>query len=202
MPTAHPHPPLLIPPRHHPHPRPTLPRLLARLPRLSLAEARAALLALIDDPDFQRRHVAPLLLAWAGSGGAPSVVRAFGSQSDGTVVQLFLWPPHVETAIHDHACWGAIRVAAGRLTERRYARLDDGAQPTTARLRQRWARTWRPQDGVTTLLPYEGGIHRISNPTDQVAISVHIYGPRLARFDGRDYDPATDSVCDRFEPEH
>jgi hypothetical protein len=32
-----------------------------------------------------------------------------------------------------------------------------------------------------------------------VAISVHLYGPRMDEVDGRDYDPSRDHVCDRLE---
>lgn len=62
-----------------------------------------------------------------------------------------------------------------------------------------WRLTWGPEDGISTVLPYGGGIHRISNPTEELAISVHLYGPRLGEMDGRDYDPSRDYVCDRRE---
>jgi hypothetical protein len=32
-----------------------------------------------------------------------------------------------------------------------------------------------------------------------MAVSVHLYGPRLGRLDGRDYDPSRNYVCDRTE---
>ena len=60
---------------------------------------------------------------------------------------------------------------------------------------------WKRQDGVSTVLPFEGGIHRIGNPGDSTAISVHLYGPRAAYLDGRDYDPSRDYVCDRRDDE-
>jgi hypothetical protein len=53
--------------------------------------------------------------------------------------------------------------------------------------------------GVSTVLPYERGIHRVGNPTEAPAISVHLYGPRLGEIDGRDYDPSQNYVCDRLE---
>ena len=58
---------------------------------------------------------------------------------------------------------------------------------------------WRREDGISTVRPYELGIHRIMNLGDRPAISVHLYGPRLGAFDGRDYDPGRDFVCDRME---
>ena len=73
------------------------------------------------------------------------------------------------------------------------------AQPSTARLRKIWQRAWLPDDGVSMVGAYAEGIHRISNPGSRPAISVHLYGPRMGMFDGRDYDPRRDFVCVRHE---
>lgn len=62
-----------------------------------------------------------------------------------------------------------------------------------------WRSTWRKGDGVSTVHPYDGGIHRVGNSTDEPAISVHLYGPRMGGIGGRDYDPSLDYVCDRRE---
>jgi hypothetical protein len=66
-------------------------------------------------------------------------------------------------------------------------------------LRMLWRRVWKREDGISSLLPHEGGIHRVGNPTEEPAISVHIYGPRLGAIDGREYDPSQNYVCDRRE---
>ncbi|MDQ3833933.1 MAG: hypothetical protein M3315_09915 [Actinomycetota bacterium] len=60
------------------------------------------------------------------------------------------------------------------------------------------AARWQQQDGISTLLPYEGGIHKVGNPTESKAISVHLYDPHIGEVDGRDYDPS-DYVGDRWE---
>jgi predicted metal-dependent enzyme (double-stranded beta helix superfamily) len=112
-------------------------------------------------------------------------------------LQVFVWPPGAKTAIHDHSCWGLIHSAFGTLREERYARLDAGEHAARARLRCVWRNSWGRADGVSPLLPYEGGIHRISNPSNQAALSVHLYGPP-GTIDGRDYDPSRDYVCDRL----
>jgi Cysteine dioxygenase type I len=56
-----------------------------------------------------------------------------------------------------------------------------------------------PDDGASTVLPCDGGIHRVGNPGESPAVSVHLYGPPLEDIDGRDYDPSRDYVCDRME---
>jgi hypothetical protein len=81
--------------------------------------------------------------------------------------------------------------------EERYDRLDDGAQTGYARLKKAWQLRWSPEDGASTVLPDDGGIHRVGNPGEVPAVSVHLYGPRTEEVDGRDYNPSHDYVCDR-----
>lgn len=117
---------------------------------------------------------------------------------DGTYsLQVFVWPAGSWTKVHDHSAWGALRCAFGSVVEDRYERLDDGSLFEHARLRECWRREWKAMEGVSTVLPYDGGIHRIGNPGAETAISIHLYGPRMGPVDGRDYDPARDYVCDR-----
>jgi hypothetical protein len=69
--------------------------------------------------------------------------------------------------------------------------------PLALHLRHVWRATWRPRQH-STLLPYAAGIHRVGNPTDRPAISLHLYGPPTSAIDGRDYDASRDFVCDRL----
>lgn len=175
-----------------------------RLAGLTLADSIAWLPQLAGETAFWQSYLAPLLEGDVSAQAALNrnvfVARTIGDQTSGAVLQLFVWPPGSATQIHDHSCWGVLHCLAGAIWEERYERLDDGAQMDVARLRLAWARSWSRSDGVTTVLPYEGGIHRVGNPGSAVAISAHIYGPRLAVADGRDYDPGRDYVCERFEP--
>lgn len=120
---------------------------------------------------------------------------------DGSLSALvFVWPPGTGTKVHDHSSWGALRPLFGTVLEERYERLDDGTVADHARLQKAWESLWSRQDGASTVLPYDGGIHRISNPGTTTAVTVHLYGPREA-IDGRDYDPSRDYVCDRRDPD-
>jgi predicted metal-dependent enzyme (double-stranded beta helix superfamily) len=112
-------------------------------------------------------------------------------------LQVFVWPPGSRTRIHDHSSWGAYCCAIGSVLEERYERLDDGSRPDFARLKKVWRLSWSREDGASTVLPYEEGIHRVGNPGAGTAVSVHLYGPRMGEVDGRDYDPSRDHVCDR-----
>jgi predicted metal-dependent enzyme (double-stranded beta helix superfamily) len=166
-------------------------------PELALREAVPLLSHLAKDHDFLNSRVLPLL---EESGRVEDQYVAHRDDfPDGSSLQVFFWPPGSRTRIHDHASWGAFCRVAGSLFEERYALLDKGLKPNHASLRRLWRETWKEGDGVSTVLPYDGGIHRVGNPTHEPAISVHLYGPRMAEIDGRDYDPSRDHVCDRPE---
>ena len=123
-----------------------------------------------------------------------------GDALDGSYsLQVFVWPPGTRTRIHDHSSWGAYHCALGTIFEERYERLDDGSRHEHARLHEVWRLPWGPRAVTSTLLPGDGGIHRVGNPYGEAAISVHLYGPRTGEVNGRDYDPTRDYVCDRLE---
>ncbi|MDQ3923661.1 MAG: cysteine dioxygenase family protein [Actinomycetota bacterium] len=162
----------------------------------SLPQAAHLLTRLTKDPRFLRYEVLPLLGESRDDEGW-RVARRYDDEEGSYSLQIFVWSPGTGTKIHDHSSWGAYRCVVGSVMEERYERLDDGSQEGYARLRKAWQLAWGPEDGVSTVLPGDGGIHRVSNPGQGVAISVHLYGPRTVEVDGRDYDPSRDHVCDR-----
>ena len=166
------------------------------MPELALGEAVLLLSSLAGDTAFVDACVLPLLDE-ARSAKGWYVAHRYDLGEDSCSLEVFLWPPGSGTAIHDHSCWGAYRCVAGSLLEERYERLDDGSRPGYARLKRLWCLSWGPDDAASTVLPYGGGIHRVGNPGNNPAVSVHLYGPRLGEADGRDYDPSRDFVCDR-----
>jgi len=172
--------------------------LYHHLPKLALEDASEFLAQITHNPAFVTTQLIPLL-AWVGPAREPSIPISYGAREASTCLQVFVWPAGATTPIHDHTSWGAYHCVIGSLLEQRYERLDDGLQPSTARLRKAWQRAWRGEDGTSTVLPYEQGIHRVTNPNNYPAISIHLYGPRMGVFDGRDYDPKRDSICDRLE---
>ena len=170
--------------------------LVAELPP-ELAIQRALLLVARLSEEYTDSSATTLLNPIPTDGGnGPQVFQQFQGHTKGWWLGLFLWLPGATTPIHDHTSWGVYSCAAGTLLEERYLRLDDGARPDHARLRLAWRRRWGRGDS-TQLLPYDGGIHRVTNPGDKPAWSVHLYGPRQGVIDGRDYDPTHDYVCDR-----
>jgi predicted metal-dependent enzyme (double-stranded beta helix superfamily) len=166
-------------------------------PEPTLRDAIPILSRLVRDPDFLTSHVLPHL---EEAGRAEDWYVTYRYDDPGSCsLQIFVWPPESATRIHDHSSWGAFCCVVGSVLEERYERADDGSLRDYARLKKLWRLEWRMEDGISTVLPYEGGIHRVGNPGEEPAVSVHIYGPRLGEVDGRDYDISQDYVCDRTE---
>jgi predicted metal-dependent enzyme (double-stranded beta helix superfamily) len=154
---------------------------------------------LVEDSGFFEGRIRPLLEEARDAAGDWYVAHSFGGEEHTYSLQVFVWPPGTETKIHDHSSWGVYCCAVGSIFEERYERLDDGSRLDHARLRKTRQRMWSIEDGASSVLPHDEGIHRVGNPGNEVAISVHLYGPRLGEVDGRDYDVSCDYVCDRRE---
>ena len=173
---------------------------LSELPtELALQQASPFLAHLVKDPTFLQAEIRPLLEEARTTEGDWYVAKRYEGEDHSYSLQIFVWPPSTETKIHDHSSWGVYCCAVGSVLEERYERLDDGSRLDHAHLKKIWQLMWSREDGVSSVLPGDGGIHRIGNPGDSVAISVHLYGPRIGEVDGRDYDLSCDYVCERRE---
>jgi hypothetical protein len=170
---------------------------LSDLPtELALQTAVPFLARLARNPAFLEPYVLPLLQE-ARRAQDWYVAHTFDGRDGSYSLQVFVWPAQTRTQIHDHTSWGAYCCVVGSVLEERYERLDDGSRLDYARLKKAWQLSWSREDGVSTVLPYDEGIHRVGNPGSKAAISVHLYGPQQGEFDGRDYDASRDYVCDR-----
>jgi predicted metal-dependent enzyme (double-stranded beta helix superfamily) len=173
---------------------------ISELPTESaLKQAAPFLVHLVEDPGFFEGEIRPLLEEARYAAGDWYVAHSYGGKDHTYSLQVFVWPPRTETKIHDHTSWGVYCCALGSILEERYKRLDDGSRRDHARLRKIRQRMWSKEDGASSVLPHDGGIHRVGNPGEETAISVHLYGPRVGALDGRDYDLSCDYVCDRRE---
>jgi predicted metal-dependent enzyme (double-stranded beta helix superfamily) len=176
------------------------PQELSALPTdLALQQAGPFLAHLVKDPAFVEFEILPLLREARGTEEDWYVAHSYEGKDHSFSLQVFVWPPGTKTKIHNHSSWGVYCCAVGSVLEERYERLDDGSQPNLARLRKTWQLLWSREDGASRVLPHDGGIHRVGNPGNETAISVHLYGPRIGEVDGRDYDLSRDYVCDRRE---
>jgi predicted metal-dependent enzyme (double-stranded beta helix superfamily) len=166
-------------------------------PEPALRKGVRLLTRLTNDGAFLSKRILPLLLRGAEVTDGWYVAHRGEGQDGSYSLEVFVWPPGSRTRVHDHASWGTFRCVAGTILEERYDRLDDGSRFEHARLKVAWRVSWGPEDGASTVLPGNDGIHRVGNPGETTAVSVHLYGPPMGEVDGRDYDPSRDYVCDR-----
>lgn len=90
-------------------------------------------------------------------------------------VVVLAWPPGVQSAIHHHVgFWGVVAVIKGELENKSF-KLTEGE------LRESVSESGRPGGLIRE---DDGVIHLLQNPTDEVAVSVHLYCPPLVDFDG------------------
>jgi predicted metal-dependent enzyme (double-stranded beta helix superfamily) len=165
-------------------------------PEPALQSAVPLLARLAQDRTIMGEYILPVLEE-AGEVDGWYVADLCESKDGSFSLEIFVWPPGARTEIHDHSSWGAYCCVVGSVLEERYERLDDGSRLDYARLKKLWQVSWSREDGISTVLPGNGGIHRVTNQRSEPAVSVHLYGPRMGEVDGRDYDPSRDYVCDR-----
>lgn len=100
-----------------------------------------------------------------------------------------VWRPGQATPIHDHRCWCVVGVLEGEEEERRYQLVEhDGEHVLVV------TRTERHGPGsIASLVPPDENIHLVSNSSDALTLSLHVYGDDIAR--------CGSSINHIFEPE-
>jgi len=85
------------------------------------------------------------------------------------------WAPHTQSPIHNHAnqlCWLSIQQGALRLEN--FHSLDGPGPGESIRLVSSGGLA-RAEAGCLDLQQGDDGIHRVSNPFDEPAVSLHVY---------------------------
>jgi len=83
-----------------------------------------------------------------------------------TVVSL-VWNRGQQSPIHAHHTWCSVAVYRGEISETFYVADQGGPRPV---------RTVRRGAGTLSFDGGEAAVHRIANPADDVAVSIHVYG--------------------------
>jgi predicted metal-dependent enzyme (double-stranded beta helix superfamily) len=81
----------------------------------------------------------------------------------------FVWGPGQRTPVHNHTVWGLVGVLRGTEQSEEYE-LRDGLPVGSGR-----TATMSPGD-VDAVSPTIGDWHRVTNASDDVSISIHVYG--------------------------
>ena len=102
-------------------------------------------------------------------------------------------PPGASTPVHDHLAWGLVGVYRGEQDETVYRRLDDGSDPSQARLEVAKRQELRPGD-LYALLPPTDDIHYVKTISESASISIHLLANDTACVWRHKYDPASGAV--------
>lgn len=128
----------------------------------------ARLEPLLDDTGAMLRLIGPEVLASRGDNYTRHLIHAdeMGRYS----VMLLVWHPGHHTPVHAHKTWCVYKVLQGTLSEHQYT-----FDSRTGRVRSSaWAT--RQTGYVSSASAGLSTIHRLSNDTNSVAVSLHIYG--------------------------
>jgi predicted metal-dependent enzyme (double-stranded beta helix superfamily) len=96
------------------------------------------------------------------------------------------WLPHRGTPPHDHGTWAVVAGIDGAEKNEFWERVDDRSRPGYADLKKIGEKVF--DDGDVLVMP-QGKIHSVWNETDQVTISLHIYGKHVNYTERSQYDP-------------
>ncbi|MCX5833233.1 MAG: cysteine dioxygenase family protein [Deltaproteobacteria bacterium] len=96
------------------------------------------------------------------------------------LVLCYIWGPYLSDTAHDHGSWGIIGSFMKPIGERKYMRLDDGKKEGYAELKEVSSTVLQPGE-ITSVLPLNKGIHRMENRSDDVAITINVYGRSMRR---------------------
>lgn len=84
-------------------------------------------------------------------------------------VVSFVWGPGQRTPVHNHTVWGLVGVLRGSERSEEYE-LRDGLPVATGETRLMEC------GQIDAVSPTIGDWHRVTNTSDRVAISIHVYG--------------------------
>lgn len=87
-----------------------------------------------------------------------------------------VWLPGQSTPVHDHISWCVVGVLSGQERETSYSLCGPPDRPWLAAR----AQIDHQAGDVCLLVPPRDDIHRVWNPTENVSISLHVYGADIA----------------------
>jgi predicted metal-dependent enzyme (double-stranded beta helix superfamily) len=118
-------------------------------------------------------------------------VHVLHEEADHTLAVFALaWLPGRGAPPHNHGTWAVIAGVDGAETNTYWKRMDDRTQPGHAVLRDCGSKKILP--GQTCILTSDA-IHSVTNTTERVTLSLHIYGKHL-NFTGRSqFDPGAET---------
>jgi len=129
----------------------------------------------------------------------PNEITLYRSPDKSFVALAYFWEAHAADNIHDHGSWGIVGELINPSIERKFRRLDDGKTDGYAVLEETSARVLSQGD-TTFVLPLDKGIHQMENLTDQIAVSINVYGRIIRKGYAQYFYPDKKSVARIFPP--
>ena len=105
-------------------------------------------------------------------------------------VILVNWLPGRGTPPHDHGTWAVVVGIEGAERNVRYKRLDDRSNPDYAELAVK--EDFAANEGELVCIK-TGGIHKVSNETDRMTLSLHTYGRHINHTNRSQFDLDTNA---------
>jgi predicted metal-dependent enzyme (double-stranded beta helix superfamily) len=96
------------------------------------------------------------------------------------------WLPARGAPPHNHGTWAVVAGVDGPEKNTFWKRLDDGSRPGYAEIISEGEHLFGPGE-VVAFLPDD--IHSVANETDQVTLSLHVYGKHLNYTGRSQFDP-------------
>jgi len=101
-------------------------------------------------------------------------------------VALLSWLPGRGTPPHNHGTWGVVVGVEGDELNTFWKRLDDGSQPGHADLEKLAEKSFKPGEAIGLT---QDIIHSVHNPSDQLSVSLHVYGKNINHTARSRFDP-------------
>jgi len=116
-------------------------------------------------------------------------VHLLHEESDHSLTILVVnWLPGRGTPPHDHGTWAVVAGIEGVEHNQRYARVDDGSRDDYAELELKKSFDASPGEVICIRT---GGIHKVSNETDGLTLSLHTYGRHVNYTNRSQFDLAS-----------
>ena len=116
-------------------------------------------------------------------------VHLLHEEPDHSLAVLVLsWLPGRGTPPHDHGTWAVVAGVEGAERNVRYNRIDDGSRADYAELEVK--HEFDAHEGELVCMK-TGGIHKVTNETDAITLSVHTYGMHVNHTNRSQFDLET-----------
>lgn len=101
----------------------------------------------------------------------------------------FVWGPGQRTPVHNHTVWGLVGQLRGTEQSEEY-RLRDGVPAAVGRSHV------LTRGGIDAVSPTIGDWHRVTNTSDGVSISIHVYGGNVGTLHRSKFDETAGRCVD------